>query len=60
MTVSQDTTTWRKSTRSEQQGACIELSNTGTVRDSKNPGGPHLDLPWQSLIAAVRDDRLSR
>ncbi|MGB3437321.1 MAG: DUF397 domain-containing protein [Actinophytocola sp.] len=59
MTVPLDPVRWRKSPRSEKD-ACIELGNAGGVRDSKNPSGPRLELSWQSLIAAVRDDHLSR
>ncbi|MGB3444324.1 MAG: DUF397 domain-containing protein [Actinophytocola sp.] len=54
------TVRWRKSSRSGgTNGNCVELT-LGAVRDSKNPGGPHLEVSWQSLIAAVRDDHLSR
>ncbi|MGB3443971.1 MAG: DUF397 domain-containing protein [Actinophytocola sp.] len=60
MTVPQHDERWRKSTRSQNEGACVELGSCGAIRDSKNPGGPRLELPWQSLIAAVRDDHLSR
>ncbi|WP_424231210.1 DUF397 domain-containing protein [Actinophytocola sp.] len=41
-------------------GDCVELGHAVGVRDSKNPGGPHLELSWRSLIVAVRDDHLSR
>lgn len=36
---------WRKSARSGEQGACVEvaqLTDTIAVRDSKNPTGPAL------------------
>lgn len=33
---------WRKSSRSNDNGQCVELSNLGAVRDSKNPAGPPL------------------
>jgi hypothetical protein len=39
---------WRKSRRSSDQGACVEVaalpSGAVGVRDSKNPDGPHLTL----------------
>ncbi|MFC4905824.1 DUF397 domain-containing protein [Actinomadura gamaensis] len=41
------TATWRKSSRSGQQGSCVELAGLTTVvaiRDSKNPDGPKLLL----------------
>lgn len=60
MTVPQSSVTWRKSTRSQTQGACVELANTGAVRDSKNPAGPVLGLPWAGLVAAVKTDQITR
>jgi Domain of unknown function (DUF397) len=39
---------WRKSSRSGDQGACVEVaafpSGSVGVRDSKDPAGPHLTL----------------
>lgn len=58
MTVPQDKTRWRKSRRSQDQGACVELANTGAIRDSKNPDGPRLTLEVHGLIAAVKDNRI--
>ncbi len=60
MTVPQDAARWRKSSRSQDQGACVELANTGAVRDSKNPNGPRLALEVRGLIAAVKADSLTR
>lgn len=52
---------WRKSSRSSNQGACIEVAdlNDGSraVRDSKNPTGPALMFTaaeWAAFTAGVR------
>lgn len=52
---------WRKSTRSNEQGACVEvadLPNGGrAVRDSKDPDGGHLMFTgseWVAFTAGVR------
>jgi len=48
---------WRKSTYSGSGGAdsnCVELAAPGTVRDSKNPGGPVLSVEIAALVAAVK------
>jgi hypothetical protein len=60
MTVPQQPVSWRKATRSQNQGACVELANTGAVRDSKNPNGPILAVAFSGLIAAVKADCLTR
>jgi hypothetical protein len=53
---------WRKSTRSNEQGACVEvadLPNGGrAVRDSKDPSGGYLMFTaseWSAFAAGVRD-----
>lgn len=44
---------WRKSTRSAQDTNCVEVSNLGAVRDSKNPDGPRLNADLSGLVSAV-------
>jgi hypothetical protein len=60
VTVPQDNMKWRKSSRSQDQGACVELSPLGAVRDSKNPEAPHLEVSLSGLLAAVKAGRLTR
>jgi hypothetical protein len=60
LTLSHDNTTWRKSSRSETQGACVELGNTGAVRDSKNQDGGVLHAQLGDLLAAVKAGRIVR
>ena len=49
---------WRKSSRSGQEGACVEVAHTlDALRDSKNPGGPVLRGELRALLTAVRDGR---
>lgn len=60
MTVPQHDMKWRKSSRSNETGSCVELSPRGAVRDSKNPTGAALSAPWAGLIAAVKADNLTR
>jgi hypothetical protein len=61
MTVPQAAVSWRKSTRSASSGGtCVELGNTGGVRDSKNPTGPHLGtVRWAGLVALAKADTRS-
>jgi hypothetical protein len=45
---------WRKSSHSTgQNGNCVELSNLGAVRDSKNPAAS-LSVDVAALVAAAK------
>ncbi|MDH6116413.1 DUF397 domain-containing protein [Kitasatospora sp. GAS204B] len=49
---------WRKSSYSDNHGACVEVADgqfTGVVpvRDSKDPSGPALVFPATSFVAFV-------
>jgi hypothetical protein len=52
------TVTWRKSSRSGTATNCVELANTGAVRDSKNPTGPTLTVDLDTLVTAAKAGRL--
>ncbi len=51
---------WRKSTRSNGQGQCVEVaefSDSVAVRDSKDPEGPVLVFApgeWRAFISGAR------
>jgi Domain of unknown function (DUF397) len=58
--------TWRKSSHSQGNGACVEISfvpgATG-IRDSKDPDGGHLSVdqrPFASFLRRVKTGRLDR
>jgi hypothetical protein len=54
---------WRKSARSNNGGACVEVAHLGyavAVRDSKNSDGPKLIFTpssWRSFILLVKNGR---
>lgn len=60
MTVPQATVRWRKSRRSQTQGACVELGSTGVVRDSKSPAAGMLHVDLAGLLDAVKADSFTR
>ncbi|MBV9379330.1 MAG: DUF397 domain-containing protein [Streptosporangiaceae bacterium] len=52
---------WRKSQRSNSQGACVEMAPLGAatiaVRNSRDPEGPALIYPADAVRALVRSLR---
>ncbi|MEE1773504.1 DUF397 domain-containing protein [Streptomyces sp. JV185] len=65
MTTTTESPRWFKSSYSDNGGACVEVAvnlvapcGVVPVRDSKNPGGPVLNVPaasFASFVAGVRD-----
>jgi hypothetical protein len=57
---------WRKSTRSSNNGSCVEVRLVSTavqVRDTKDRTGPVLSFPadaWHGFIAAVHEGEFDR
>ncbi|HET9257572.1 MAG TPA: DUF397 domain-containing protein [Pseudonocardiaceae bacterium] len=55
---------WRKSTYSNNTGACVEVADLGAtraVRDSKDPAGPALRFTaaqWAAFTTGVRTGEL--
>ena len=62
--MSSSTEQWRKSSFSGgNDGECIEVDDArpGTVRDSKDPGGPRLAFSaeaWQGFVTAAAEGLL--
>ncbi|MFJ8834055.1 MULTISPECIES: DUF397 domain-containing protein [Micromonospora] len=61
--ANQATMTWRKSTRSNGSGDCVEVADNlpGVVglRDSKDPRGPILAFDpaaWSTFVASVKHE----
>ena len=57
---------WRKSSKSADNGACLEVAHTGDavgVRDSKDPVGPVLifdQATWLAFVSDVKSDGFRR
>jgi len=57
-----DLAVWKKSSRSTDQGNCVEVAAFGTtrvVRDSKNPTGPALRFAtaaWSAFTTGICTD----
>ncbi len=58
--------TWRKSTRSNNNGACVEVRKSAgnvEVRDTKDRGGPVLSFSsasWRGFVAAIHSGEFDR
>ncbi|MDI5940133.1 DUF397 domain-containing protein [Micromonospora sp. PTRAS2] len=64
--INQASATWRKSTRSNGSGDCVEVAGLpGKIglRDSKDPAGPVLifeQAPWAAFIEGVKTEGAGR
>ncbi|WDZ86962.1 DUF397 domain-containing protein [Micromonospora cathayae] len=64
-TARRTTATWRKSSRSNGSGECVEmaadLDGLVGLRDSKDPSGPVLMFPparWTAFVQGLKNDNL--
>ncbi|MDA3644487.1 DUF397 domain-containing protein [Saccharopolyspora indica] len=56
-----NTRKWQKSSYSNLNGNCVELSNPrGLIRDSKDPDGPRLAVDVAAFLGAVKAGRFER
>jgi len=54
-------TNWRKSSKSNTGGSCVEVRNDlAAIRDSKNPDGPTLTVDLPAFLTTVRTGRPAR
>ncbi|MGI8306362.1 DUF397 domain-containing protein [Saccharopolyspora hattusasensis] len=52
---------WMKSSYSQSNGACVELTTPlDRIRDSKDPDGPILKVDVSAFVQAVRAGRFDR
>ena len=64
--MTEQPTGWRKSSRSQQKTACVEVANLGSgaaVRDTKDRGAGYFTAgatEWSSFIGAIKSGRFDR
>lgn len=50
-----ETSTWRKSSRSANEGECVEVyGSLRKLRDSKCPNGPELHVDVRALVQTIK------